>query len=146
MIGYCFVRGVSCRSLFSCGDHERAYSGRVRNPENLLRCLFIRRKSSPSFSNCDLNREGGQKDAFLSSWCLVSPKWGCNRVISASRLSKPVLPIQYNSLWRIWARDLLRQVKALCWIRMVLFHKSRYSQASSYPRFAAFSGSAPFLI
>ena len=31
---------VSCRSLFSCGDHERAYSGRVRNPENLLLCLF----------------------------------------------------------------------------------------------------------
>ena len=38
--GYCFVRncphrGVSYRSLFSCGEHERAYSGRVRNPENL---------------------------------------------------------------------------------------------------------------
>ena len=33
-------RDVSCRSLFSCGDHERAYSGRVGNPESLLRCLF----------------------------------------------------------------------------------------------------------
>ena len=38
--GYCCVRncphrGVSCRSLFSCGEYERAYSGRVRDPENL---------------------------------------------------------------------------------------------------------------
>ena len=33
-------RGIFCRSLFSCRDHERAYSGRVQNPENLLRCLF----------------------------------------------------------------------------------------------------------
>ena len=31
-----------------------------------------------------------------SSWCLVSPKGGCNRVISASSLIKPVLPIEYN--------------------------------------------------
>ena len=25
-------RGISCRSLFSCGDHKRAYSGRVGKP------------------------------------------------------------------------------------------------------------------
>ena len=67
--GYCFVRncphrGVSCRRLFSCGEHERAYSGRVRNPEN-LRGAFLGRKSLPSFTNYDLNKEDGQKDAFL---------------------------------------------------------------------------------
>ena len=28
-------RGISCRSLFSCGDHGRAYFDRVRNPEHL---------------------------------------------------------------------------------------------------------------
>ena len=84
----------------------------------------------------------------MHSWVpdVSSPKCGCNRVISASHLSKPVLPMEYNSLWSISARDLLRQVKALCWIRSVLFQRSRYSQASLYPRFAAFSGSAPFLI
>ena len=48
----------------------------------------------PFFTNYDLNKEDGQKDAFLSSGCLVSPKCGCNRVISDSRLSKPVLPIE----------------------------------------------------
>ena len=43
-----------------------------------------------------------------------SPKCGCKRVISASCLSKPVLPIEYRSLWSIWAKDLLRHVRALC--------------------------------
>ena len=41
---------VSCRSLFSCGDHERACSGRVRNPES-FEVPFLRRKSSPSLTN-----------------------------------------------------------------------------------------------
>ena len=54
--------------------------------------------------------------------------------------------MEYNSLWRIWASDLLRQVRALCWTRTVLFQKSKYSATSSYPRFAAFSGLAPFWI
>ena len=29
--------------------------------------------------------------------------------------------------------DLLRHVRALCWIRTVLFQKSKYSPACSYP-------------
>ena len=35
-----------------------------------------------------------------------------------------------KAIWAIWAKDLLRHVKALCWIRTVLFQRSKYSQAS----------------
>ena len=74
---------------------------------------FLRRKSSPSLTSGDLNKEECQKGEFLSSWRLVSSSCGCKRAISASRLSKPVFPIVYSSLWSIWAKDLLRHVRTV---------------------------------
>ena len=148
MIGYCFVRScphtaVSCGNLFSCcRDHKRSCFDRVQNPES-LEVPFLLRKSFPSFTSWDLNSKECQKGEFLSSWHLISPNCGCRWVILASRLSKPVLPMVYSSLWSIWARDLLRQVRALCFI-IVLFQMSRYSQAWSYPCLAALSGLALF--
>ena len=52
---YCFERScphrdVSCRSLFFCGNHERACFDRVQNPES-FEVPFLRRKSSPSLTN-----------------------------------------------------------------------------------------------
>ena len=34
------IAPIGIAPIGACGDHERAYSGRVQNPENLLRCLF----------------------------------------------------------------------------------------------------------
>ena len=110
-IGYCFgrgcpVRGVSCRSLVSyCGgDHERAYFDRVQTLW-IFSGAFLRTISFPSLTICALNKGVGQKGKFLSSWHLESPRYGWRRVFLASRLSRPVLPIVYSSLWRIWATD-----------------------------------------
>ena len=49
-----------------------------------------------------------------NSSVLVSPKCSCKGVISALRLSRPVLLIVESSLWSTSARDLLRQARALC--------------------------------
>ena len=130
-IGYC-LGGITPIGAFPVGASflVGTTKGLILEGLETLRILwgaFLRRNSSTSLTNWDLNNEDGQKYAFLSSWRLVSPSWGCNWVILASRISKQELPIEYSCLWRIWARDLLRQVKALCWIKMVLFHKSRYS-------------------
>ena len=116
-IGYCFVRscpnrGVSCRSLFSfCGDQERAYSDRVRNLR-VFRGAFFEEEVFSLLHKLRLE-QGGVPEGRVSSWRLVSPSCGCKRVISASCLSKPELPIVYSSLWSIWAKDLLRHVTAL---------------------------------
>ena len=113
-IDYCFgrncpYRGVSCRSLcFYCGRHHKGLVWIGSKTLWIFRGAFLRRKSSPSLTYCDLNRGVGQKGEFLSSWCLESPRCSWRRVISALRLSRPVLPMVYSSLWSIWATDLLR--------------------------------------
>ena len=70
MTGYCFVRdcphrGVSCRSLFVVGSMK----GLILAGSEILRIFEVPlgRKSLPSFTNYDLNKEDGQKDAFRSS-------------------------------------------------------------------------------
>ena len=127
-IDYCFGRNcphrdISCRSLFFIV--VGTMTGIILIGSETLRVFsgvpFLRRKSSPSLTNCNLNRGVGKKGEFLCSWRLESPRCGWRRVILASRLSRPVLPKVYSSLWSIWATDLLRQAKALCWITILLF-------------------------
>ena len=105
-------RGISCRSLFSYW--EGTMKGLILIASKTLwifRGAFLRRKSSPSLTNCDLNKGVGQKGEFLSSWHLESPRCGWIRVISASHLSRLELPMVYSSLGRIWAMDYLGRLR-----------------------------------